>query len=84
MAIIVIDGQEQEVPDGSPIMNACDDLGVPFACRAGICATCIITVTEGMENLMPKTQAEEDMGLASDQRLACQAVIRSGKVIATY
>jgi len=84
MATIIIDGEEKQVADGSPIMDACDDLGVPFACRVGICGTCVITILEGMENLAPKTQGEEDMGLADDQRLACQAVINSGTVVASY
>lgn len=84
MAKFVMDGQETEIADGSPIMDACEDAGVPFACRAGICATCVITVEEGMENLEPRTQAEEDMGLADDQRLGCQAIIKSGTVVATF
>lgn len=84
MATIIIDGEEHQLPDGSPIMDACEDLGVPFACRAGMCGTCIITVQEGMENLEPTTPEEEDMGLADDQRLACQAIIKSGTVVATF
>jgi ferredoxin len=84
MAKIIIDGEEKQIDDGSAIVDACEDLGVPFACRAGICATCVITVKEGLENLEPKTQEEEDMGLADDQRLGCQAVIKSGTVVATY
>jgi ferredoxin len=84
MAKIIIDGKEQEVADGDLIMDACDELGVPFGCRAGQCAACTITIVEGMENLEPPTRFEEDMGLANDQRLACQAVIRSGVVVARY
>ncbi len=80
MATLVIDGQEKEVADGSAIMDACEDLGVLFGCRAGQCGMCIITVTEGMENLEPPNDAERDLGLDDDQRLACQAVIRSGTV----
>lgn len=84
MAIINIDGEERELSDGTNIMDACDDLGVPFGCRAGQCGMCTITIIEGMENLEPLTDLENDMGLADDQRLACQAVIRSGTVVATY
>ena len=84
MATLIIDGEETQIPDNSLIMDACEDAGVPFACRAGICATCVITVTEGMENLEPRTEAEEDMGLADDQRLGCQAIIKSGTVVATF
>jgi ferredoxin len=37
-----------------------------------------------MENLEAMTPEEENMGLAENQRLACQAVIRSGTVVASY
>ncbi|MFA7692141.1 MAG: (2Fe-2S)-binding protein [Candidatus Hydrogenedentes bacterium] len=84
MATIIIDGETREVPDGTSIMDACEDLGVMFVCRAGICGTCVITVTEGMENLEPKTEEEENMDLSDDQRLACQAIIKSGTVVATF
>ncbi|HDP34556.1 MAG TPA: (2Fe-2S)-binding protein [Candidatus Hydrogenedentes bacterium] len=84
MATIIIDGQQKEIPDGSPIMDACEDLGVPMGCRAGQCGICMITVREGLENLDPKTGEEQDMGLEDNQRLACQAVIRSGTLIAEY
>ncbi len=84
MAVIIIDGEKKEIPDGSPIMDACDDLGVPFGCRAGQCALCTITVLEGMENLEEKTQSEKDIGLEDNQRLACQAVIKTGTVVAEY
>lgn len=84
MATIIIDGESKEVPDGSAIMDACEDLGVPFGCRAGQCALCTITIVEGQENLAEKTQAELDMGLEDNQRLACQAVINTGTVVAEY
>lgn len=84
MAKIIMDGEEQEVQDGACIMDACDELGVPFGCRAGQCAACTISIVEGMENLEPPTRFEQDMGLADDQRLACQAVIRGGTVIARF
>lgn len=84
MAVIIIDGEKKEVSDGSAIMDACEDLGVPFGCRAGLCALCTITVLEGMENLEEKTQSEKDIGLEDNQRLACQTVIRTGTVVAEY
>ncbi len=84
MATIIIDGEQKEVADGSAIMDACEDLGVPLGCRAGQCGMCIITIREGMENLEPMNDAEKDLGLDDDQRLACQAIIRSGTVVAAY
>lgn len=84
MATIIIDGEQREVPDGSSIMDACDDLGVPFGCRVGQCGMCTITVTEGLENLESQNECEKDMGLEDNQRLACQTTIRSGVVVASY
>ncbi len=80
MAKIIGYGKEQELPDGAPIIHACEQLGVPFGCRAGQCGTCIITIENGMENLEPKNHLEMDMGLMDNQRLACQARIRSGTI----
>lgn len=80
MATIEIDGEVEEVADGGPILDACYNLGVPFGCQAGECATCVIEVAEGMENLEPPNDAERGMGLAPGQRLACQARVRAGHV----
>lgn len=81
--LIFHNGQRIEVEDGSPIEEACEEAGVPFACSGGICGTCIIEVLEGMENLSAPTQAEKDFigeaGLKRE-RMACQCSIRSGKV----
>lgn len=84
MATLIIDGQEFQVADGSPIMEACEEAGVDFVCRAGVCGTCVITVKDGMDNLEARTEEEESMGLGDDQRLACQAVIRSGTVVVSF
>jgi len=84
MAIVVIDGESIEVPDGSPILEACEDLGVPFGCQAGECATCVILIQDGMENLEERSAPEVIMGLRDNERLACQTRIRSGTVVATY
>ena len=80
MAIIRFEGQETEVSDGSKILEACEEMGVPFGCQDGLCGTCISTVLQGMENLEPVNVKEEEMGLAKDQRLMCQCVIRGGLV----
>lgn len=84
MAKIIAYGKEVDLPDNSPIIQACEELGVPFGCRAGQCGTCIITVEEGMENLEPKNYQEESMGLLENQRLACQARIRTGVVVISW
>lgn len=75
-------GESVELPDNSPIANICEEAGVPFACTAGVCGTCVIEVKEGAENLTPPTQEEEDfLGEGTEQeRLACQCKIKGGCV----
>ena len=84
MAKLIFDHNEEEVdlPDDSPIAEACEDAGVPFACTEGVCGTCVIVVKEGKENLSKPTQEEEDfLGEGtSDERLACQCCIKKGNV----
>ena len=73
--------EEADLPDGSPIAEACEQAGVPFACTEGVCGTCVIEVTEGMDNLSPFTQEERDfLGDMGCERLACQCKIQQGKV----
>lgn len=80
--LIFEDTQEQcELPDGSPIMEPCEQAGVPFACTEGVCGTCVIEVTEGMENLSEFNEAEADfLGELDRERLACQCKINGGCV----
>jgi ferredoxin len=75
-------GEEVELPDNSPISEACEEAGVPFACTEGVCGTCVIEIKEGKENLTPPTKEEEDfLGEGtSHERLACQCKIKSGRV----
>lgn len=73
--------EEVEVADGEPIATACEEAGVPFACTEGVCGTCVIEVTEGMDNLTPFTQEEMDfLGDQDKERLACQCNMKSGCV----
>ena len=74
-------GQEQEIEPNGSIAEACEEAGVPFACTEGVCGTCVIEVTEGMENLSEFTQEEEDfLGEKGCERLACQCRLREGSV----
>ena len=82
MARLIIQGRTGNVPDGAPIMDTCESLGVHFGCRGGQCGECLITVLEGQENLEPPNTLEQWMRLETGQRLACQARIRSGVVVA--
>lgn len=76
------DDEEIELPDNSPIAEACEEKGVPFACTEGVCGTCVIEIKEGKENLSDPTKEEEDfLGQGtSRERLACQCRIKQGKV----
>lgn len=81
MAILKsVSGQSVEVPDNTPVIDAAEELGVPFGCRAGVCGTCKVEVTEGGDNLEPRTENEEALGLEGKERCMCQATIKSGEV----
>ncbi len=79
-------GLTVEVADGTRLQDAIDKnrVDIPFGCREGACATCMIEITEGAEALNPVTDNEE-MTLMPDEleaglRLACQCVVSGGKV----
>lgn len=84
MAKLIFDHNNEEInlPDDSPLTEACEEAGVPFACTEGVCGTCVIEIKEGHENLSAPTQEEEDfLGAGTaDERLACQCRIKSGCV----
>ena len=74
-------GEERELDEDSPIAEACEEAGVPFACTEGVCGTCVVDVVEGMDNLSPFTQEEKDfLGEQNCERLACQCKIKNGNV----
>jgi ferredoxin len=83
MAKIIFEdnNEEADLPDDSPIQEACEQAGVPFACTEGVCGTCVVEVTHGMENLSEFNQAESDfLGELDKERLACQCRIKGGCV----
>lgn len=69
-----------KLKDNSGINEACEKIGVPFSCKDGTCATCMIEIKEGMENLSEMNDKEKNMGLEEPYRLACQCKIKKGKV----
>lgn len=79
-------GEEVDLEDGHEIAESCEDAGVPFACTEGVCGTCLIQVTDGIENLSPYTEAEQDfLGEEMlDERLACQCTLKTGSVKITF
>jgi ferredoxin len=82
MGKLIANGEDEiEVVDGERIKDACEELGVPFACEEGICGTCVIEVEEGMENLSEFTEEEQDfIGDEGTERLACQCKLMGGCV----
>ena len=85
MAKLVLNDDEVEIEDGSPLKDPCEEAGVPFACTEGVCGTCVIEVKEGNENLSELTQEELDfLGETDEERLACQCTIKQGTVKIDY
>lgn len=84
MAKLIIDGKEFELPDGSRIDEACENIGIPFSCNSGVCGTCQIRVVEGSENLSDLNEEENALGMDKNTRLSCQCSIKSGMVKITY
>ena len=81
MAIIRTKEKSVAIPDGQQIRDACEELGVPFGCRSGICGTCRVDIIDGNDNLSELTWEEIAMGDRNrKQRLACQAKIETGTI----
>jgi len=85
MAKVRTVNQEIEVKDGEPITDACEQMGVPFACKDGVCGTCRIDIVSGAENLTDLTEQEKTMGGCDrDHRLACQCRIHKGTITINF
>ena len=72
------------MPEGTYLIDAARRMGVslPADCRGGgECTGCLVSIALGQSLLSAPTEAEKRMlayeGLASDQRLACQAFIKN-------
>ncbi|MBI1812677.1 (2Fe-2S)-binding protein [Candidatus Peregrinibacteria bacterium] len=69
-----------EAPEGRNLLQIALDSGIPMehACGGnGFCTTCMCTVKKGMENLSPRNDREENMGVTDDPaRLSCQAEVK--------
>lgn len=82
MAKIILEktNEEKEVLENDSIQEACEELGVPFCCKDGLCGTCMIDIVEGEENLSELTEEEHDLERDRKHRLACQCKIKQGNV----
>lgn len=84
MGTIILNDEELDVVDGENIVEVIEEAGVPIGCSNGVCGTCEVEVTEGMENLNERTEEEVDLGMEGDNRLGCQCIIKEGTVKMTY
>lgn len=78
----VADERTVEAEHDELLERVCDRelLGVPFGCKNAQCATCVVRITKGKNNLSPMEEQEREtlsmLGPIDDCRLACQCKIR--------
>lgn len=69
-----------EAEQGKTVLQIALDNGIPVehACGGnGFCTTCMCHVKEGMQNLSPRNDREENMGITEDpDRLSCQSEVK--------
>lgn len=75
MATLIINNKIFDIKDNSPLLETCEQGGVPFSCQSGNCGTCQIEIIEGHDHLSPLTKQEMDMAMDRYNRLACQCRI---------
>lgn len=79
-----------EVPDGSLLVELDGKTNLLFACREGVCTTCLVDVVEGKENLEEPGEIESmtlstlPPGTAKNPRLMCVSRIKGGEVKIKY
>ncbi|MCL1039608.1 (2Fe-2S)-binding protein [Shewanella submarina] len=70
-----------EIPSGTSLQELQFEQDVlPFGCCSAACGTCAMEVLNGMENLNPKSEEENDVLDNIDEnghkrRLACQCIL---------
>jgi ring-1,2-phenylacetyl-CoA epoxidase subunit PaaE len=83
---VTIDGRTRRIAfDGTNILDSARASGLPapFACKAGVCATCRARVTGG-EVSMAARYGLSDEEIAAGYVLTCQAVPKSEGVAVDY
>jgi len=82
VTFILPDGQIRrvEAANGERLLQIALDHNIPMehACGGnGFCTTCMCDVQDGMGNLSPRNDREENMGVTDDPlRLGCQAEVQ--------
>ncbi|BBM88992.1 ferredoxin [Spirochaetota bacterium] len=69
------------IAEDASLVEAAEELGVPFSCTEGNCGTCLTRIVTGMENMSPYSEKEKIFGLEQDERLMCQSRILKGRVV---
>jgi len=84
---VIIEGAERtfEMPKGQSVLDAALANGqdAPFACKAGVCSTCMCKVIEG-EVEMISNHALEDYEVERGYVLSCQSYPLTDKLIVDY
>ncbi|WP_299877461.1 2Fe-2S iron-sulfur cluster-binding protein [uncultured Sulfitobacter sp.] len=84
---VIIDGAQRtfEMPKGQSVLEAALEAGqdAPFACKAGVCSTCMCKVLEG-EVEMISNHALEDYEVERGYVLSCQSYPLTDKLVIDY
>ncbi len=86
-ATIILDGTAQaiDMAAGETVLDAALRAGLdaPYACKAGVCSTCMCTVREGAAEMLTN-HALEDYEVARGVVLSCQAVPTGDEITVEY
>lgn len=85
---VILDGKQTDFElnsNGEPILDAvlAQGLDAPYACKSGICSTCMAKILEGKVG-MEKSTALTDSEVSEGFILTCQSHPLSEKVVITY
>src|SRR5690606_8790873 len=86
--LVTLDGRKRKVAFDAVAGNILDSarasgLPAPYACKAGVCATCRAKVVSG-EVEMAARYGLSDEEIAAGYVLTCQSVPKSGDVVVDY
>ena len=86
-ATVVLDGTAQIIPvrPNETLLDAAIRAGLdaPYACKAGVCSTCMCTVRDGSADMITN-HALEDYEVAGGVVLSCQAIPTSAEITIEY
>ena len=80
MPVLKTSNGSVEVAANESLVNAGEELDIPFGCTEGFCGACTVSIESGAENLTEINSLEKDQGCDGSTRLCCQMQITSGEV----